>query len=136
MDIIEPGSLDLDQATLRVGGVMLSDDREILVKGNKFIVVEHFVDHEGNPVDEKRFDVTTMCYSILWRLSARIRGDMQEFSAIIRLLARPEESLVVGCLPCRRIPLDCEALRETSMRSPHSSVSNSASCFCRSCNQS
>jgi len=32
--------------------------------GNKFVIAEHFVDREGNPVDEEQFDVRRMCYSM------------------------------------------------------------------------
>ncbi len=50
MGIIEPGSLDLDQIHLRIGGIRTSD-RLPLTEGNKFVVVEHFVDPEGHAVD-------------------------------------------------------------------------------------
>lgn len=64
MGIIEPGSLDLSQTTLRIGAVKLSENRQVLVEGNKFVVVEHHVDHQGNPIDEERFDHRRMCYSL------------------------------------------------------------------------
>lgn len=63
MGIIEPGSLDLDQVNLRIGGIK-TDDRNSLNEGNKFVVVEHFVDREGNPLEARQFDVSSMCYSL------------------------------------------------------------------------
>lgn len=63
MAIIEPGSLNLDTIHLRIGGAKTSDRAE-LKDGNKFVVVEHFVDPEGTPVDAGQFDVQRMCFSL------------------------------------------------------------------------
>ncbi len=63
MPILEPGSLDLDTINLRVGGIKTSE-RPVLERGNKFVVVEHFVGPDGEPIDETRFDTARMCYSL------------------------------------------------------------------------
>ncbi len=63
MDIIEPGSLDLDAVHLRIGGIYTADHTP-MEKGNKFIVVEHFTDPQGEVIDEKIFDASRMCYAL------------------------------------------------------------------------
>jgi hypothetical protein len=61
MGITEIGSLDLDTVHVGIGGVIV--DSTTLAKGNKFVVVEHFIDRDGKPVEEKFFDPTRMQYS-------------------------------------------------------------------------
>jgi hypothetical protein len=63
MDIIEPGSLDLDQVHLRIGGIK-TDKAVPLEEGNKFVVAEYFADPDGKSIDEARFDVSRMCYAL------------------------------------------------------------------------
>ena len=63
MGIVEAGSLDLNTIHLRIGGIK-TNNVVPFEKGNKFIIAEHFVDPDGNPVDDEQFDVSSMCYSL------------------------------------------------------------------------
>lgn len=63
MDIVEAGSWDFDQARFRIGGVK-TGSRDDVERGNKYVVVEHWIDVDGKPIDAEKFEVATMCYSL------------------------------------------------------------------------
>ncbi|MEK7591561.1 MAG: hypothetical protein AAB489_05155 [Patescibacteria group bacterium] len=63
-NVIEPGSLDIHEVHLRIGGLITDTDKGKLRTGNKFIVVEHFVTPNGEPVEANAFDVRNNCYSL------------------------------------------------------------------------
>ncbi|TSC58410.1 MAG: hypothetical protein Greene041619_634 [Candidatus Peregrinibacteria bacterium Greene0416_19] len=62
--VITPGSLDIETVSLRIGVVDTHPLAELISKGNKFVVAEHFVDQAGNPLDDLQFDAQRMCYSL------------------------------------------------------------------------
>lgn len=63
MSIIEPGSLDIETVNVRIGGI-ITNDKVRTYEGNKFVVVEEFADVEGHPINQVRFDVSIMCYTL------------------------------------------------------------------------
>ena len=74
MEFTEPGTLDLKATQLRLGGLLVSSDSAALEKGNKFIVVEHFVDPQGQPIDAVQFDSIRMCYSLFVSPESKSHG--------------------------------------------------------------
>ena len=70
-EIVPPGSLNIEDITLHVGGVEMSSPEQLLQldgdednRGNKCVIAEMFVDKEGNPVDAEQYNFRTTAYGI------------------------------------------------------------------------
>lgn len=69
--IVEPGSLDIEDAHVCLGGIE-TDDLPTLQsiysdynqRGNKFVTAEVFVNNNGLPLEAEQFDVRQMCYGM------------------------------------------------------------------------